>query len=144
MKTRRLLKLADMLEADAKNKRGMRFDLATVVGATGSLVVVPDNYKPGPDCGTTGCAMGLAAVSGAFKRAGLSCLLDKDYKTISITLHGAECDYDDAAVEVFDISLYEAHYLFSPENYLDHQRGARGERTVAKRIRKFVDAGGMP
>lgn len=71
---RRALKLADLLEKDAKNKKGIRFDLSTVFTATAleEGKDIPSDYVPEVSCGTTACAMGLAAISGEFKRAGLS------------------------------------------------------------------------
>lgn len=134
MNKRRLLKLADLLEADAKNRQGIKFDLDIVGGASDWMT---DQYTPGVDCGTTACAMGLAAVSGAFKRAaGLS------YKVhgfdLRPTVNGRDIDYISAAIKVFSISEYEAHFLFTPASYVCAQEGAKGERFVAKRIRDFV------
>lgn len=74
---RRLLKLADMLEADAKNKKRIKFDL-DFVGEPSSGEermahwVGKIKWKPEVSCGTTACAMGLASISGEFKKAGLS------------------------------------------------------------------------
>ena len=56
MNKKRLLKLADLLEADAKNKKGIKFDY----WATANLA---DPKEP-ISCGTSACAMGLAALSG--------------------------------------------------------------------------------
>jgi len=144
---RRLLKLAELLEKDAKNKKGMKFDLQTVIITSKKQPL--ENFKPALSCGTTACAMGLAAVSGAFKRAGLSCKVDVDLNEIITTMHGQVRDYDNAAVELFDISMQEANYLFTPAYYQHISRkdgcityskviGAKGELRVAKRIRKLV------
>lgn len=133
----RLLKLADLLETDAKNKKGMRFDLGTVGQAS-----VPDSaaFAPALDCGTTACAMGLAAVSGAFKRsAGLSFTI-RFGDQIRCTINGRQRDYDDAAMKIFGITRDDAYFLFSPSDYEVTPRGAAGERFVAKRIRAFVKA----
>lgn len=134
MNKRRLLKLADLLEADANNKKGIKFDLGIVGGAADWDA---DQYTPGVDCGTTACAMGLAAISGAFKSAGLSYHVSgTDLGTV---LNGNRVRYWYAATKVFDISETAAHFLFTPNSYDDVPiTGAKGERYVAKRIRDFV------
>jgi len=132
---RRLLKLADMLEADAKNKKGIKFDIGTV-GHTND-----DDVKPSLSCGTTACAMGLAAISGKFKRAGLSYFCEKGSSgfILETTMYGKEITYTEAAVQLFDISYQEAYLLFYPGYYPeDKSEGAKGEREVAKRIRRLV------
>lgn len=134
MNKRRLLKLADLLEADAKNKKGMRFDLRHVG-------IVDDPGVIEANCGTTGCAMGLAAVSGAFKRAGLSYRVVGTF--IDTKLNGRAVDYAKAASRIFGISMKDANFLFCPFEYpQDKLTGAVGERFVAKRIRKLVADGG--
>lgn len=129
MNKRRLLKLADLLEADAKNKKGIKFDLCTVgVSDTEGQL----------NCGTSACAMGLAAISGAFKRsAGLSFRMTG--YSIDTTINGRVRKFDEAAKKVFEITYGEAFFLFFPLAYPgDKLHGARGERYVAKRIRDFV------
>jgi hypothetical protein len=132
MNKRRLLKLADMLEADAKNKKGIKFDLDYV----GVAEDWSEDYQPALNCGTVACAMGLAAISGEFKRAGLS------YKTdgiwVETTINGRRRDYDRAAMHVFGISELQAAFLFNASYYQGNTKGARGERNVAKRIRDLV------
>lgn len=134
MNKRRLLKLADLLEADASNRGGIKFDLSTVGEATDWE---PD-YKPTLDCGTTACAMGLAAISGAFKRRGLSYILNE--QTIKLTINGRPASYLEAAQRLFGISVDAAHFRFTPGHHYDYAdvSKARGERRVAKRIRDFV------
>jgi hypothetical protein len=135
MNKQRLLKLADLLKADAKNKKGLKFDLSTVGESSDWLD--GEEFRPGVDCGTTACAMGLAAVSGAFKRAGLSYRVDDDQ--INTTMNGRRVGYDRAAMRLFGISLGEADFLFTPSYYFGQEiRGAVGERLVARRIRDFV------
>lgn len=145
---RRLLKLADMLEADAKNKKGIKFNLNTVAEPSDRQKSAKEtSFDPTVSCGTTACAMGLAAISGAFKRAGLSYDVDsweryfdnKWVHTIQTTIDGQIVDYDDAAVAIFGITLEEANFLFTPRCYGRLPKtGAKGERIVAKRIRDFV------
>lgn len=135
MNKRRLLKLAYLLEADAKNKKGIKFDLGTVGEASNWGT---NEFQPGMNCGTTACAMGLAAISGAFKRsAGLSYrVCDTELMT---TLNGKRADYAIAATKVFEISEADAHFLFTSSFYANAPtEGAEGERYVAKRIRDFV------
>jgi hypothetical protein len=142
MNKRRLLKLADMLEADAKNATGIKFNLNTVVTPNKTL---PKDSKTVPvSCGTQACAMGLAAISGEFKRSGgLSYQVQYDEDDgvfIETTMRGVPTSYDDAAMELFDISWEEANFLFTPSDYPTRapKRGANGELYVAKRIRDFV------
>lgn len=139
MNKRRLLKLADMLEADAKNKKGLTFDLG-VVGQPSDWN--SDDFVPKLDCGTTACAMGLAAISGSFKRAGL--FYKVDGLDILTTMNGRPVGYDRAAMGLFDISKDEADFLFTPSCYYGPITGAAGERNVAKRIRDFVAGRARP
>ncbi len=140
MNKRRLMKLADLLEADAKNKKGVKFNLCTVVTPSRGLSL--DSKEVPVSCGTQACAMGLAAISGAFKRAGLFYRIDAGLKMLFVetTMNGLVTEYDDAAAELFDITVDEAGFLFSPNYYPRRlpKTGARGERIVAKRIRDFV------
>jgi hypothetical protein len=144
MNKRRLLKLADLLEADANDKNGVKFDIRAVIEHKG----ITKNSKTVPvSCGTAACAMGLAAISGAFKRAGLSYEITEDCWdtrqdaiSIEITMGGEQMCYDEAAMELFDIRRDEAYFLFSPDGYSNRtpKTGAKGERYVAQRIRDFV------
>ncbi len=126
---RRLLKLADMLERDAKNAKGMKFDLG-VIGVVGDIV-----SKVKLDCNTTGCAIGLAAISGQFQKAGLSYKFVGPW--IDAAMHGRRTTYESAAKRVFGVSREEAVYLFSPQSYPVYE-GAQAELAVAKRIRQVV------
>lgn len=129
MHKRRLLKLADLLEADAKNKKGIKFDL-------GTWGTIGDEEKP-LSCGTTACAMGLAAVSGAFSRQGLK--HDPDYYRITFLWKGSRIDGLPAAQKLFDISMRQAEEFFLPNG--DHPiDGAKAEKALAQRIRDFVAA----
>ena len=138
MNKRRLLKLADLLEENARNKKGMQFDI-NFVGKASSFEA---GYTVGVNCGTTGCAMGLAAISGAFKRAGLSYRIDDGWNSarwIDTKWKGRILDFDHAAMRLFGIDNAMATFLFTPSYYpYGKRRGAAAERFVAKRIRKLV------
>jgi hypothetical protein len=129
MNKRRLLRLADLLEADAANKEGVKFELA------GWGV----NRKGGPaviGCQTTACAVGLAVLSGAFKRAGLRNASAAPYEIVPAI--GTIKGYNAVAI-LFEIDYLTAAWLFSEGSYPTRkQRGANAERYVAKRIRDFV------
>lgn len=131
MHNRRLLRLAALLEADAKKKKGIKFDLRT-------FGEVKNPNKP-LSCGTAACALGLAALSGAFKHQGLRYTIT-DHGDIDIVFYrnGAYwCDFD-AGAELFDIDDTTARWLFHPQYYLGEKVGADSELAVAKRIRSFV------
>jgi hypothetical protein len=125
----RLLKLADLLETDAKNKNGVKFDLTT-------WGQVSDSTKP-VSCGTSACAMGLAALSGAFKKQGLQYEVGgTGYLHVGIN---GEWGGFYAAQKLFDISGDEAEWLFDVDGYgAAEVTGAKGEHNVAKRLRDFV------
>jgi len=130
----RLIKLAELLEADAINPKGIKFDLGVWGEAeTGSAVSL--------SCGTHACAMGLAVLSGAFDEFGLfnrgrsgddtsliiPAIMGKDFMVTGYQ----------AAGKLFEILHGEACHLFSPDSY-DLTKGADAELDVATRIREFV------
>jgi hypothetical protein len=130
MNKRRLLKLADLLEADAKNRNGVRFDLETF-GSTKNVKKFVE-----PNCGTVACAVGLACVSGAFKRSGLDFDVDGDGEIIP-SFNGMNGCW--ASENFFELSTDEFDFLFVDDSYpKEFRKGAKGERYVAKRIRDFV------
>src|SRR3990167_5294574 len=126
MNKRRLLKLADLLEADAKNKKGIRFDM-------GRWGFVLDEKQP-LSCGTSACAMGLAALSGTFKRAGLGTKIE--YRFLRFTWNGRVVNGHTAGRRLFQIKESESFKLFGGDDRLTE--GAAAERAKAKQIRKFV------
>lgn len=149
MNKRRLLKLADLLERDARRKRGIQFNLNTWAAPSGAKLNFAGS-EPSLDCNTNACAMGLACLSGAFKRAGLSFFVRKSpgLKSFLIpTMPDPEwgtCGGFGAAAVLFKIGIDEAEFLFDPVEYpRKFWKGAIGERVVAKRIRKFVSDGGI-
>lgn len=139
MNKRRLLKLADLLEANAKNEKGAKFDLSGWGGSEQGPVAV--------SCGTTACAAGLAVISGAFKRAGLfnaSGSPDGIHPGLHVTKHNRLYGFD-ALEKLFDLGFQESSWLFSDGYYpRELRRGAKGERAVAKRIRDFVAGKAQP
>lgn len=143
---RRLLKLAAMLLADAKNKKGIQFDIQTVGrpsdGSIQDMTKFAKNKAVPLDCGTTACAMGLAAISGKFNKAGLGYKIVKDdfVMPIHTTWNGRDRNYDQAAMQLFSITGREASYLFAPYTYPHNLRiGAKGEREVVRRIKRVVE-----
>lgn len=149
MKKDLLLQGAALLEANAANPTGMKFDLSwwgNAMNEDGVLSV---------SCGTTGCAMGLFALSGAFEKHGL---LDpnKDnpieakqtFSLLPIYVNPDTGQYRsgfNAAVELFGISSGAANYLFNSDAYGDDvpTTGADGELAVMNRIRAFVESDGQ-
>lgn len=145
MNKRRLLKLAGLLDADAKNKKGIQFDLSDYArpaksgkggGGYSEQDAIPVN------CNTAACAIGLACISGAFKRSGLTYTLDfrgylwPKYETSQM---------GDAAELFFDVNEDEFEFLFQPSSYpRKFRKGAIGERFVARRIRDFVAGRAAP
>lgn len=143
MNKRRLLKLADLLEADAKNKKGVKFDLGTWASPAGDewnrQWDTQDNEIK-VDCGTTACAVGLACVSGAFARSGLTYGYKRSwmggYHLIPKFKGSREFN---AVTKFFAIKKPQAMFLFTADKYPDSKiKGAAAERYVAKRIRDFV------
>lgn len=140
MKKQRLLKLADLLEADAANKKGIKFNLSTWAADTHG---VSSSFGVGEtvpvDCSTQACAVGLACLSGAFKRSGLG--YDISFTgQLHPTFDGDKGWY--AVQYFFGLTEVEAYHLFSADRYPENKRtAAAGERFVAKRIRKFVEDG---
>lgn len=134
MNKKRLLKLADLLEADAKNKNGIMFDM-------GTFGWVEDEKKP-VSCGTQACAMGLAGLSGAFKRAGLAAQIHEN-GSVGFRWNGRKVLSGFTAAErLFEIGSYEANDLFGSESVqINGGQGAAAELAVAKRIRQFVKTG---
>ena len=125
MNKRRLLKLADLLEADAKNDKGVKFDLGAWAELPAGEVTL--------DCQTTACAIGLACISSEFEeltyrrsgwqRNGLVPLF-KDFRGW------------DAVQRFFGLTEGQAYRLFNDSSYPED----KGERAVAYRIRRMVAA----
>lgn len=142
MNVERLERLAALLERDAANDKGAKFDLG--VWATPSERRLEANFTEKAetikmDCGTTACALGLAAISGVFKKDGLTFEYyqqQNDTFVLTPTFNGA--DGFSAGVFLFDIDHDDSRYLFDPDCYGTTPKGAEGELFVAKRIRDFA------
>ena len=132
----RLVRLANLLRRDAANPNGAKFDL----GTWGESL----DAEPRLSCGTTACAMGLAAISGIFKDEGLTFWVHPEVDVNGEDINEIKIGYDGcygyrAAAEFFGISGADARYLFAPDSY----RGAipvgkEGEERVAARIEVFI------
>jgi hypothetical protein len=138
MNKRRLLKLADLLEADAKDRKGIKFDLDTWGYTSKRSLAVNDGPIPAVSCETTACAMGLAALSGAFKREGLTYTVRDTPSFMQVDVKMGRAEGLDAAAKLFGITRTTAGWLFLDDNYDGSTTKAVGERAVAKRIRNFV------
>lgn len=140
MKADLLLKLADMLDANADNKDGVEFDLGVVVHVKHSL-----ENREITSCGTQACAMGLAIISGQFEGLTYEVLtdeFDEDNVTIKVIYEERWSRYDSIAEEMFNLNHKQVDFLFDPACYSRDMRGAEDERIVAKRIRRFVALNG--
>lgn len=134
MNKRRLLKLADLLEADAKNKKGVKFDLAAVIMGPNCR-----GETPKLDCGTAACAIGLWALSGKFRDVNVVHIGGFDFWPVYKGRSGRN-----AAELYFEITDPESAWLFLPNFYAGKTTGAVSERAVAKRIRDFVAGKAAP
>ncbi len=137
---KRMLKLATLLRKDASTRKGVQFDF----GDWGTV----RNPDAPLSCGTTACAMGVAALSGAFKRAGLDYALRRSLfdgfveKTVIFRWKGRRTDAIRAASHLFGITLVEACELFLPRcsaHVPNYGQGAKAERAVAANIERFVE-----
>lgn len=138
----RLLKLADLLDADAENAKGVSFNLSSWAQKKNERGRFDSyTFQPGEvvsvNCDTAACAWGLAAISGSFKDDGVDYKIDSINRLIP-TFEG-HTEFE-AAEAFFDVGRLEASFLFDPDYYPPAKlRGAVGERFVAERIRSLVD-----
>jgi hypothetical protein len=147
MNTDRLLRLADLLEANAANPTGVKFDLETwaipagydvhTAYSTGTHAYAPDTETIPLDCNTVACAMGLAAISGVFKDDGLDWKISDSGWLVPV--YGKFIDGFQAAEAFFDVEYRATEHLFDASFYPDVEtKGSDGELAVAQRIRDFV------
>jgi hypothetical protein len=137
----RLIKLAELLEADAINPKGLKFDLS-LWGSSNEYDDdgLDDTYAPpvSISCGTHACAMGLAVLSGEFAEFGL---INASHNKSSIVpeIAGTKAFGFQAAEVLFGIDEKQAYNFFCAEFYPDEiTTGKEGELLVAARIREFV------
>lgn len=137
-----MLRLATLLENDAENKKGVKFDMGDWIVPDYDSVPDETNWKPKMSCDTIVCAWGAAALSGIFKKQGVTW----DHSGTFMRIRYTGCNPNDvsnmeSARVFFDISHLEVSYLFGGTYYPAGDRyrmGAAGERYVAKRLRNFV------
>lgn len=151
MRTDRLLKLAELLEADAANPEGVKFDLtawgySTIAGGDRFDNKFRRDQKVIPvSCDTAACAWGLAAISGIFKEEGVSFEISASERALVPSfnnLYGF-----DAAKAFFELGedtdgLEQVSTLFDTPSYM-FLKGAPAELEVAKRIRELVANGNL-
>ena len=139
----RLGRLEKLLRKNAKNSKGLKFDM----GEWGQS----EGKEPGLHCGTTACAMGLAAISGEFKKEGLTHKFrghedwDGDVTSYSVEflLKGQSIEGIEAGAEVFDIPLELSGWLFGGEAS-KHHTGAKAELEMADIIKQILKTGELP
>jgi hypothetical protein len=144
MNIERLQRMADLLERDAANPKGVKFDLSTWAAPGGKVSWEKKPREVKVDCGTSACALGLAAISGEFKKEGLAYEFTGDF-TEGFTLLpvitdklGSIKDGFRAGATLFEITDADSHYLFDPDQYDTIPMGEEGERFVAARIRRLI------
>lgn len=131
MRTDRLLRLAALLEEDAANDKGIKFDLGQWAEVTD-----PDNPV---SCGTQGCAIGLALVSGIFKDEGFGSQFQRQYHPTYLPpgwQKGNAIGGWSAIQAFFEIDHDQAIELFLMDSYVI-VKGAEAELEVADRIRRM-------
>ena len=158
MKVKRLERLVKLLRKDARNKKGVKFDLTTWASPANSInrrwITEPDEIPV--SCNTTACAMGLAVISGEFEKEGLYANYVNQWNGVAMQpaikvkdrKQGMEYVSTNfaAARALFGLKHdIEASWLFNPSFYKgSDRRGAKAELKVAKRISKLIKDGGLP
>lgn len=143
--TERLAHLADVLEYDADDASGMNFHLSSWIAPSDSQVEtaismkgfghVQDLDDRGRNCGTTGCAVGLACLLPEFREEGLSAVYNSYLDGLVPTF--SKFAGFDAVTMFFGISARDAQDLFHSDSYRIW-KGAEAERAVAKKIRRLL------
>jgi len=158
MNVERLIRLAELLEADAANEKGVKFALdvwasdARLQDEEAISLMDYDELKKfhytkdtkhiPVDCNTAACAMGLAAISGAFAADGLTWTLNGGECKMLVPKIGAAENFGAAEV-LFNIDDVTAKQLFDP-SYYEVTKGAEAELAVANRIRALVNGTWTP
>lgn len=134
-----LLRLATLLEKDAENKTGATFDMSHWAIPNYERIEDSENWNPNLSCDTVACAWGAGALSGIFKKQGVT--WNKDNGHINIRYLSARNNME-AAKMFFGLTNLEASWLFGGNYYpngMKYTMGASGEKHVAKRLRTFVE-----
>lgn len=131
----RLAFLADKLDENANNPKGMRFDLEAWL-ADDEGIPHRTGGKPAIDCGTTGCAVGLAMLLPEFQAEGFhwnpAYFIGPEFERHSSW---------SAVNAFFGLNEFQSGWLFTQDAYNTFElptKAAEGERAVAARIRDFI------
>lgn len=125
----RLAVLADALEVNAANPTGMKFDL--------EMWMTPGDAPPAMDCGTVGCAVGLAMLLPVLQVEGLA-MKPSIWNGIPAPIFDG-CRGWDAVIGFFDLDYNQSVHLFDKDSYNGGPTtGAEAELRVAKRIREYL------
>jgi hypothetical protein len=135
VKAGRMKRLEKLLKRDAKNKKGVSFDMQIWGKVKGK-----HNRKPKPElsCNTFACALGLAAISGEFTKEGLGYntqYIGHNHWAIDPTFKG-EVSFEVGA-SFFGLSFDQASWLFSPQSYSAIE-GKEAELEAASRVRYLI------
>lgn len=150
MRIDRFIKMAELLEEDAANPEGVKFDLGLWVVPADS----PNNFESYPidttsvevDCGTAACGWGLAAISGIFKDEGVGFHIIKESSRGTVGMLVPTFDGKEgltSAQAFFEVDKSIISKLFDTPTY-DTTKGADAERFVAQRIRYLIQNGSLP
>lgn len=142
MKRRALEKMRDLLREDAARDDGVKFDLNTWARPSNGIFLEED--EPSMGCGTTACAVGLAALSGRFR--GLSLIRGRFGVGLVplLKVKGHELSTGWSAVErLFGIDEPTTNWVFDQAFYgPQHKTRAKGELEVAARIDDLLETDG--
>jgi hypothetical protein len=138
MNKERLMRLVQLLRDNANNPTGAKFDLSfwgEIPPAEWGKKSLEEGSVVPLTCNTTGCALGLAAISGKFQAEGLTW---KSHGGVIEPAFEGRTGFE-AGMAFFDLSYDEATGLFDPSYYAGVIQGAEAELKVAKRIKDFVN-----
>lgn len=141
MRSDLLLRLADYLEKDANNEKGVKFSLI----GWGSIIERPADGQDHLSCGTVACAMGIARAADLFVNEGMRPFDQTEtWAPFSPSLidpsTGRRYEMWQAIKVLFGIEDKESEWLFSADCYKPCLRtGKEAELAVAARIRSLAD-----
>ena len=156
MHVERLQRLAALLRKDADDPKGVKFDLGVWAAPSEDYQksrgghYFPHNAveKIEVSCGTTACALGLAAISGEFKADGLTAYFAPGFECGGTTKYSLWPQYEgydgmSAGQRFFGLeTIGQSRFLFDPECYDELPVGREGELFVADRIDGLIASGG--